>query len=278
MDQHRRKEVCWKLSFGTQASFDSRSCEDVRSQNRRRKRMGKFKKKSPARDVKKARAKSEVYRQAKEEGETVHFANLMDLCHPKNADLSKHLQKYKERVVHQEGNVKDEEGHRAVFTEQGASASQMAAAKFLDTISKLPGMAGETSDAISAYSQVKMTEAPRLSRLPKEECPEMWIRLPPRQRLTSWNNIDDLVGPLERNLKWSPPVASRLWWRKFEEVLFEKEWEKGTNLGMSSRAQRARIILAGFCGWENDWESSRTWDPCGKCYKRKLISEIQRHQ
>ena len=49
-------------------------------------------------------------------------------------------------------NLKDEEGHRAAFTEQGASASQMAAAKFLDSISKLPGMAGETSDAISAYT------------------------------------------------------------------------------------------------------------------------------
>ena len=40
--------------------------------------------------------------------------------------------------------VKDEEGYRAVFTDQ-------------------------------------MTEAPRLSRLPEEECPQMWIRVPPRQ-------------------------------------------------------------------------------------------------
>ena len=42
------------------------------------------------------------------------------------------------------------------------TASQMAAATFLDTISKLLGMAVETSDALSAYTQVKMTEAPRL--------------------------------------------------------------------------------------------------------------------
>ena len=48
--------------------------------------------------------------------------------------LPKHLQKYKERIVLGGGNVKDEEGHRAAFTEQGASASQKAAAKFLDTI------------------------------------------------------------------------------------------------------------------------------------------------
>ena len=79
-------------------------------------------------------------------------------------------------------NVKDEEGYRAVFTEQGASACQMAAAKFLDTMSNLPGMPGETNDAISAYTRVKMPEAPRWFRMPKEDCFEIWIRIPPRQR------------------------------------------------------------------------------------------------
>ena len=58
----------------------------------------------------------------------------MDLCRLKNVELAKHLQKYKGRVVLLEDTVKDEEGYRAVFTEQGASASQMAAAKLLDTI------------------------------------------------------------------------------------------------------------------------------------------------
>ena len=79
-------------------------------------------------------------------------------------------------------NVKDEEGYRAVFTAQGASASQMAVAKFLDTVSKLPGMAGETSVAIFAYTQVQVTEALLLLQLPKEESPEIWVRIPPRQR------------------------------------------------------------------------------------------------
>ena len=48
--------------------------------------------------------------------------------------------------------MKDEEGSWVVFTEQGASASHMAAATFLDTISKLLGMAGEASDAVSEYT------------------------------------------------------------------------------------------------------------------------------
>ena len=115
----------------------------------------------------------------------------MDLCHLKNAELVKHLQKYKGRVVLRGDNVKDEEGYRAVFADHGASASQVAAAKFLDTTSKLLGMGAETSDAISAYTEVIMTEAPRLLRMPKEDCPEIWIRILPRQRPKGWNNIED---------------------------------------------------------------------------------------
>ena len=59
------------------------------------------------------RPKSDVIRQARKDGRTVHFASLMDFCHLKTAELAKHLQTHKERVVLQRDNVKDEEGHRA---------------------------------------------------------------------------------------------------------------------------------------------------------------------
>ena len=126
--------------------------------------------------------------------------------------------------------------------EQGASPSQMAAAQFLDTISKLPGMAGETSGAISAYTQVKMTEAPRLLRLPKEGYPEIWIRIPPPK---SWNNLEDPVVLLERNF------YGHLHWPAFfgKEYLKKKCNEmdgKNTNMEMSLRAQKARIIFIGL--------------------------------
>ena len=120
---------------------------------------------------------------------------------------------YKGRVVLRMDNVKDEGGYKAALTEQGASASQMAAARFLDTISKLLDMVGETGDAISTYTQVKMTEAPRLLRMPKEECPEIWIRIPPRQRPHGWNKIEDPAVLLERNL-CGHPLAGLLWKRK----------------------------------------------------------------
>ena len=69
------------------------------------------------------------------------------------------------------------------------------AAKFLDTLSKLPGMAEEASDSFSAYIQVKMTEASRLLQLPKEDCPEIGSRFSTRKRPQSWDNIEDTVVP-----------------------------------------------------------------------------------
>ena len=59
-----------------------------------------------------------------------------------------------------------------------SSASQMTAAKVMDTISKLPGCAGQAADAVSSYTQVKMEDAPTLLKIPKSECPDIWIRLP----------------------------------------------------------------------------------------------------
>ena len=74
--------------------------------------------------------------------------------------------------------MKDDSGSYAVFTEQGSSASQMTAAKVMDVISRLPGCAGQAADAVSSYTQVKMENAPKLLKIPKSECPDMWIRLP----------------------------------------------------------------------------------------------------
>ena len=58
--------------------------------------------------------------------------------------------------------MKDDSGSFAVFTEQGSSASQMTVAKVMDVVSRPPGCAGQAADAISAYTQVKMEDAPSL--------------------------------------------------------------------------------------------------------------------
>ena len=77
--------------------------------------------------------------------------------------------------------MKDDSGASAVFSEQGSSASQMTAAKIVDVIARLPGCDGQAADAVPAYTQVKMEVAPRLLKIPKSECPDVWIRLPRQQ-------------------------------------------------------------------------------------------------
>ena len=159
---------------------------------------------------------------------TVHFASLMDICHLKNAELEAKHQKYKGRVVLRGDIVKDNSGSYAVFTEQGSSASQMRAAKIMDIISRLPGCDGQAADAVSAYTQVKMEDAHKLLKIPKSECPDIWIRLPRHKWPESWSSIEDPVVPLERNL-YGHPLAGLLWERQFEKILLKHGWEKIPN-------------------------------------------------
>ena len=79
----------------------------------------------------------------------------------------------------------------------------------MDIISRLPRCVRQTTDAISAYSQVKMEDAHKLFKIPKSECPDVWIRLPKRKWPKSWSNIEDPVVPLERNL-YGHPLAKLL--------------------------------------------------------------------
>ena len=58
--------------------------------------------------------------------------------------------------------VKDDTRCQALFAEQGC----IRAAQDLHTISRLPGMAGEANDAVSAKTQAKMKDTPKL--LPTE--------------------------------------------------------------------------------------------------------------
>ena len=176
----------------------------------------------------KVRSKKEVIDEARTSGATVHFASVMDICHLKNAELEAKHQKNKGRVVLRGDIVKDDSGSYAVFTEQGSSASQMTAAKIMDIISRLPGCNGQAADAISAYTQVKMEDAHKLLKIPKSECPDIWIRLPRHKWPKSWSSMEDPVVPLERNL-YGHPLAGLLWERQFEKILFKHGWEKFPN-------------------------------------------------
>ena len=166
--------------------------------------------------------------EARASGATVHFASSMDICQLKNDELEAKHQKYKGRAVLRGDIVKDDSGSYAVFTEQGSSASQMTAAKIMDIISRLSGCDGQAADAVSAKTQVKMEDAHKLLKIPKSECPDIWIRLPRHKWPKSWSSMEDPVVPLERNL-YGHPLAGLSLERQFEKILLKHGWEKIPN-------------------------------------------------
>ena len=80
----------------------------------------------------------------------------------------------------------------------------------MDIISRLPGCPGQAADAVPAYTQVKMEDAPKILKIRKSECPDIWIRLPRHKWPKSWSSMEDPVVPLERNL-YGHPLARLLW-------------------------------------------------------------------
>ena len=90
--------------------------------------------------------------------------------------------------------MKDDSGNYAVFTEQSASASHTTVAKVLDVIARFPGCSGQARDAVSAYTQVEMKDAPEFLHLSAQECPTFLIRLPKARRPQHWDSIETLIG------------------------------------------------------------------------------------
>ena len=160
--------------------------------------------------------------------------------------------------------MKDDSGSYAVFTVQGSSASQMTAAKVMDIISRLPSCAGQAADAVSAYTQVKMEHDPKLLKVPKSECPDIWIRLPRHKWQKSWSSMEDPVVPPERNL-YGHPLAGQLCERQFEKILLEHGWEKF--LMVNTHSCTDRKDYAYLCMWmTSNWlERKKTSIQCGKC-------------
>ena len=160
--------------------------------------------------------------------------------------------------------LKDDSGSYAVFTEQGSSASQMTAAKVMDITSRLPGCSGQAADAVSAYTQVKVEDASTLLKIPKSECPDIWIRLPKHKWPKSWSSMEDPVVPLARNL-YGHPLAGLLWERQFEKVLLEHGREKVFKLRMFICQPSKRTSPISVCGrYQTGSESKKTWNRLGK--------------
>ena len=92
-----------------------------------------------------------------------------------------------------------------------------------------------------------MEGAHKLLKIPKSECPDVWIRLPRHKWLQSWSSMEDPVVPLERNLH-GHLLAGLLGERQFEKILLKHGWVKVSNWECLSVHRQKRIILICVCG------------------------------
>ena len=51
---------------------------------------------------------------------------------------------------------------------------KLTAAKEMEIKARLPGCAGQAAGAVSAQTQVIMEDAPKLLKVPKSQCPDIW--------------------------------------------------------------------------------------------------------
>ena len=206
--------------------------------------------KIPAWDLTKVRNKSEVIDEARTKGAKVQFVSLMDICHLKNAELETKNQKYKGRVVFRGDIVEDDSGSYAVFTEQGSSASQMTAAKFMDIKSRLPGCSGQAADAVSAYTQVKIEDAPKLLKIPKSECPDT----NGQNHGPVWKTQSFFMSGICTVIFWQDCYGKAIW-----ETPIEVRLGEGFEMGMYIRTLWQRINLICVCGWHQiGWTGTKS--------------------
>ena len=141
--------------------------------------------------------------------------------------------------------------------------------KNMDVISRLPGCAGQAADAVSAYTQVTMEDAPKLFKNHKSECPDISIRLPRHKWPKSWSSMEDSVFPLERN-PYGHPLAGLLWERQFEKIMLEHGWEKfliGNAYSCSVKKDYSYLCMWMTSNWV---ERSKILIRCGKVLNKEV--------
>ena len=185
---------------------------------------------------------SEVKKEANDSKKEVHFGDLMELCFLKHAELDVALQKYKGRCVFRGDNVKDQDGTYAVFSEQGTSASHIAAAKFIDAVARFPGNSGEDADATGAYTQVSLESMTDVFPVPT------WIRLPKYRQPKWWRDkFDNPVVPLKVAL-YGHPLAGLLWEKHCVRQLRKLGWKPVEGWECLYKHEEMQLFLSDLCG------------------------------
>ena len=137
----------------------------------------------------------------------------MDLCHLKNSELEPQYQKYKGRVVLRGDIVKDDSGSKAVFTEQGQSASQMTAAKVYPLV---PRSKWEMHRRFFFFKNSKVSMSRYLDTSTKAQMAQIMVQYGRPSRSSRKESERSSSGRTN-------------WERQFEKVLLEHGLEEVSN-------------------------------------------------
>ena len=211
----------------------------------------------------KSKANKRLLSRHRKEGKTVHFATLMNLCHIRNSEWDNKFQKYKGRVALRGDVLKADADSYVVFTEQGSSASHIAA-KVLDVISRLPGCAGQASNAVIRLHLSKNGRRSKVILITR-------IRVP--NHLGSSTKIPPVV-PLERHVS-GDPLAGLLWERQFEKVSIENGWGNVPNLECSFMHREKGLFLNVKVDEIKKVGKKNNLNPCGANWWNKWILRNQ---
>ena len=121
-----------------------------------------------------------------------------------------------------------------------------------------------------------MEDSPKLLKIPKSECPDIWIRPPRHKWPKSWSSMEDPVVPLERNL-YVHPLAVLLWERQFEKILLKHGWEKIPNWQCLFVHHRKGLFLSVYVDDIKSAGKNKMLILCGNYSIKKLIWENQHH-
>ena len=194
----------------------------------------------PAWNLTKVRSKKEVIDEARTSGARVHFASLMDICHLKNEELEAKRSSCTPRwyckrrfwvlcSIHWTRVI-------SITNDSGKSHGYHI---------QTAGLRRTSSGRSICFSQVKMEDAPKILKIPKSECPDIWIRLPRHIWPKSWSSMEDPVVPLERHVYGYP---------------LKHGWENFPNWECLFVHSEKRVVLICVCGWHQiGWKEMTHW-------------------
>ena len=165
--------------------------------------------------------------------------------------------------------MKDDSWSYAVFTEQGSSASQMTAAKVMDVISRMPGCDGQAADATSAYTQVKMEDAPSVLKFQNRNVQTFGFVYQNRNGLNHgpvWKTQSFLLSEIILRQDYNGKGNSRkLYWNTVG-----KKFRIGKAYSLSEKKGYSCLCMWTIKNW---LERNKTLTQCGKHLWKSLTRE-----